>query len=135
MFKRNLIYTFSIKTSAKTFNMVAVRNMKYLFMFYRRQHNNYVARKRIILAAIILKLQKHKQLFLKLLNIIKHKINLLETLPQKRMRRARRFQRNNVNWWTAVSKSYSCERFGQTFRVSRATFYFVLSKIEDRIRK
>ena len=80
-FKRNLFYTFSLKTSAKTFNMVAIRNMKYLFMIYRRRCNNYVTRKRRILATIILKLQKHKQLFLKLLNIIKHKINLLETLP------------------------------------------------------
>ena len=41
--------------------MVAVRNMKYLFMLYRQQRNNYVARKRRILAAIILKLQKPKQ--------------------------------------------------------------------------
>ena len=41
--------------------MVAVRNMKYLFMLYRQQCNNYVARKRRILAAIMLKLQKRKQ--------------------------------------------------------------------------
>ena len=109
--------------------------MKFLFMLYRRQRNNYVVRKRRILAAIILKLQKRKQLFLKLLNLIKHKINLLETLPQKRMRRTRRFQRNNVNWSTTVSKTYSDEGFRQTFRVSRPTFYFVLSKIEHRIRK
>ena len=115
--------------------MVAVRNMKYLFMLYRRQRNNYVARKGRILAAVILKLQKRKQLFLKVLNLIRHKISLLETLPQKRMRRARRFQRNSVNWWTTVSKTYSDKRFRQTFRVSRTTFYFVLSKIERRIRK
>ena len=87
------------------------------------------------LAAITLKLQKRKQLFLKLFNLIKHKINLLETFPQKKMQRARRFQRNNVNWWTMVSKTYSDERFKQSFRVSRATFYYVLSKIEHRIRK
>ena len=115
--------------------MVAVRNIKYLFMLYRQQRNNYVARKRRILAAVILKLQKRKQLFLKVLNLIRHKISLLETLPQKRMRRARRFQKNSVNWWTTVSKTYSDKRFRQTFRVSRTTFYFVLSKIERRIRK
>ena len=84
---------------------------------------------------IILKLQKRKQFLLKLLNLIKHKINLLETLPQKRMRRAGRFQRNNINWLTTVSKTYSDERIRQTFQVSRTTFYFVLSKIEHRICK
>ena len=51
------------------------------------------------------------------------------------MKRARRFRRNNVNWWTTVSKAYLDERFRQTFRVSRTTFYFVLSKIDHRIRK
>ena len=66
---------------------------------------------------------------------MKHKINLLETLPHNRMRRARRFHRNNVNWWTKFSKTYSDERFKQTFRVSRTTFYFILSKIEHKIRK
>ena len=39
--------------------------MKYLFMLYRRQRNNYIARKRRILAAIILKLQKRKRFFFK----------------------------------------------------------------------
>ena len=93
--------------------MVAVRNMKYLFMLYRQQRNNYVARKRRILAAIILKLQKRKQHFLKLLNLIKHMINLLETLPQKRTRRARIFQRNNDNWWTRLSKTSETNYLGR----------------------
>ena len=135
LFKRNSFYTFSLKTSAKTFNLLALRNMKYLFMLYRRQRNNYIARKRRILAAIILKLQKRKRCFLKLFNLIKHKINLLQSLPQKRMGRARRFQKSNVNWWTTLSKTYSDERFRQTFWVSRTTFHFVLSKVEHRICK
>ena len=134
-FKRNSFYTFSLKTSAKTFNLLALRNMKYLFILYRRQRNNYIARKRRILAAIILKLQKRKRFFLKLLNLIKHKINLLESLPQKRMGRTRRFQKSNLNWWTTLSKTYSDERFRQTFWVSRTTFHFVLSKVKHRICK
>ena len=59
----------------------------------------------------------------------------METLPQRRLQRAQRFQRNNVNWRTTVSKTYSDERFRQTFRVSRTAFYFDLSKIEHRICK
>ena len=78
--------------------MVAARNVKYLFMLYQRHRNNSVAKKRGILAAITLKLQKGKHLFLKLLSLIKYKIIFQEPLPQKNMRRERRFQRNNVNW-------------------------------------
>ena len=39
--------------------------MKYLFSLYGRQRNNYVARKRRILAAITLKSQKRKTSFFK----------------------------------------------------------------------
>ena len=57
--------------------MVAVQNIKYLFMLYRQQRNNFTVRKRRILAAITLKLDKREQLFLKLPNLLKHKIDLL----------------------------------------------------------
>ena len=57
--------------------MVAVQNIKYLFMLYRQQRNNFTVRKRRILAAITLKLEKREQLFLKLPNLLKHKIDLL----------------------------------------------------------
>ena len=52
-----MFYIF-ISTGTKTFNMVAVQNIRYLFMYYQQQCNNYVARKHIV--AITLKLQKHK---------------------------------------------------------------------------
>ena len=59
--------------------MVAVQNIKNVFKLYRRQHNNYVARRRKILAAITLKSQKHKQLFKKWRNLLKHKTKLFLT--------------------------------------------------------
>ena len=62
-------------------------------------------------------------------------VSLQELLPKRRTRRFRRFYRNNKNWWETVSQTYSQERFKHTFRVSRATFNFILSKIQHRIRK
>ena len=59
--------------------MVAVQNIKNVFKLYGRQHNNYVARRRRILAAITLKSQKHKQLFKKWRNLLKHKTKLFLT--------------------------------------------------------
>ena len=105
-------------------------------MLYRRKSNNYVARKRMIFFSCYdTKVTKKQTTFLKLLILIKPKINLLETFPQKKMGRARRFQRNKVNWWTTVSKTQAEETFKQTLRVSKAAFYYVLSKIQNRIRK
>ena len=98
-------------------------------MLYRRKSDNYVARKRMIFFSCYdTKVTKKQTTFLKLLILIKPKINLLETFSQKKMGRARRFQRNKVNWWTE-------ETFKQTLRVSKAAFYYVLSKIQNRICK
>ena len=58
-----------------------------------------------------------------------------ELLPKRRTRRFRRFYRNNKNWWETVSQTYSQKRFKHTFRVSRTTFNFILSKIQHRIQK
>ena len=56
-------------------------------------------------------------------------------LPKRSTRRFRRFYRNNKNWWETVSQTYSQKRFKHTFRVSRITFNFILSKIQHRIQK
>ena len=54
--------------------MVAAQNIEYLFYAWP-QHNNCAARKYKNLAAIILKFQKHKQLFLKVTQSFKAPIN------------------------------------------------------------
>ena len=41
----------------------------------------------------------------------------------------------NTGWWDVVWNSYEDERFKQTFRLSKATFNYVLSFIRDRITK
>ena len=62
-------------------------------------------------------------------------VSLQELLPKRRTRRFRRFYRNNKNWWETVSQTYFQKRFKHTFRVSRTTFNFILSKIQHRIQK
>ena len=52
----------------------------------------------------------------------------------KRLRSCRRHL-SNTGWWETVNSEYSDERFKQTFRVSRETFIFLLSKIEHEKTK
>ena len=41
----------------------------------------------------------------------------------------------NTGWWETVNSEYSDKRFKQTFRVSRKTFNFLLTKVEQEITK
>ena len=61
--------------------------------------------------------------------------SLQELLPKRRTRQFRRFYRNNKNWLETVSQTYSQKKFKHTFRVSRTTCSFILSKIQHRIQK
>ena len=94
-----------------------------------QQRRNYVARRNKILVCINRNLEKRKDIFLKMLDLINLQASLQELLPK------RRFYRNNKNWWGAVSQTYSQKRFKHTFRVSRITFNFTLLKIKYRIQK
>ena len=100
-----------------------------------QQRRNYVARRNKILVCINRNLEKRKDIFLKILDLINLQASLQELLPKRRTRRFGRFYRNNKNWWGAVSQTYSQKRFKHTFRVSRITFNFTLLKIQYRIQK
>ena len=54
--------------------------------------------------------------------------------PARKQRSYRRFPRNQ-GWWENVWRNYSEKRFIKTFRVSRATFLYILSKIQGDIEK
>ena len=41
----------------------------------------------------------------------------------------------NSGWWDEVWNNYSDKRFKQTFRISRATFCFILSRIEHHLQR
>jgi len=47
---------------------------------------------------------------------------------------ARRLPRN-TGWWQTVWNTYSEKRFKQTFRVSRKTFNFILSRIHHKLER
>ena len=53
---------------------------------------------------------------------------------QPRRRSCRRLPRN-TGWWENVWRSYLNVRFKKTFRISRATFDFILSKIRHRLER
>ena len=114
--------------------MVAVQN-RHFFVCYMQQRRNYVARRNKILVCINRNLEKRKDIFLKILDLLNLQASLQELVPKQRTRRFRRFCRNNKNWWKTVSQTYSQRRFKHTFRVSRTTFNFILSKIQHRIQK
>ena len=66
-------------------------------------------------------------------------IMLLLTLIQRNdvvtpMRSCRRLTRNN-GWWETVCNNYSDARFKKTFRVTRATFLYILSRIRHRLER
>ena len=100
-----------------------------------QQRLYYVVRQSKILVCINRNLEKRKDIFLKILDLINLEASLHELLPKQRTRRFRKFYRNNKICWETVSRTYSQKRFKHTFRVSRTTFNFVLSKIQHRIQK
>ena len=51
-----------------------------------------------------------------------------------RNRSCRRLLRNN-GWWLLVWNTYSNERFKKTFRVSRNTFNYILSRIRHKLER
>ena len=62
------------------------------------------------------------------------KLILLYNEPDPRSRSCRRLPRNN-GWWENVINNYSDARFKEMFRMTKGTFYYILSKIEHRIEK
>ena len=51
-----------------------------------------------------------------------------------RQRSCRRFQRNN-GWWNLVWNNYSDKRFCRTFRISKGSFSFILSRIRHVLER
>ena len=60
--------------------------------------------------------------------------HFMERKEQRKPRSCRRFLRNQ-GWWETVKDTYDDSRFYETFRMTRATFYHILSKISDQIQK
>ena len=88
--------------------------------------NYFTARRRQLL---------HMSLVLLLL-ISAHRIQIATATPsaRSRLRSCRRLNRNTA-WWQKIWGTYSDARFKKTFRVSRPTFNFILSRIRHRLLK
>ena len=71
---------------------------------------------------------------LSLLILSRARNNAARIAPARKQRSCRRFPRNQ-GWWENVWRNYSEKRFKKTFRVSRATFLYILSKIQGDIEK
>ena len=51
------------------------------------------------------------------------------------LRSCRRLPRNNNGWWDMVWNSYTDERFKKTFRISKNTLKFILSRIRNDLER
>ena len=71
---------------------------------------------------------------LSLLILSRAKNNVARITPARKQRSCRRFPRNQ-GWWENVWRNYSEKRFKKTFRVFRATFLYILKKIQGDIEK
>ena len=56
------------------------------------------------------------------------------TVTERKTRSCRRHIRNS-GWWDTVWNTYSDKRFKKTFRVTRATFLFILGLIRHDLQK
>ena len=80
-------------------------------------------------------LQKRRAAILKTrIDIYRSILKVKSKYSRLRNRSCRRLLRN-TGWWAKVRDIYNDERFAVTLRVSRPTFYFVLSKIQHRLEK
>ena len=59
---------------------------------------------------------------------------LLTSTEASTLRSCRRLHRN-LGWWDTVWRTYSDARFKKTFRISRATFQYILNKISGDLHR
>ena len=100
-------------------------NRKKLFVMKMIQNSR---RRRSTLQKLLLYLQNRRLLLLRLCFVT---VLLLSSRNNStvRVRSCRRFPRN-TGWFEHVWETYSDAQFKKTFRVSRQTFLYILSKIE-----
>ena len=61
--------------------------------------------------------------------------NIANLATARSVKRSCRRLKRNIGWWKTVSSTYSASRFKKTFRISRATFDFILEKIRHRLQR
>lgn len=87
--------------------------------------------------------QKLKNMYLLIMAMKKRRLQVLlsllalmqNLLQQKEVHRSCRRLIRNHGWWELVWNTYSDERFKRTFRVSKGTFVFILSRIRHELER
>ena len=110
---------------------IRINRLKFMAMNYIRRRNLWLCRRRKLLISITSSIQRRKKLFKLKLALTKM---IFSESKKTRVRACRRFCRN-VGWWETVQREYDDKRFKETFRLSRDTFNFILSKIRHDIEK
>lgn len=62
-------------------------------------------------------------------------ITILLTSTEASALRSCRWLHRNLGWWDTVWRTYSDARFKKTFRISRATFQYILNKISGDLHQ
>ena len=93
-------------------------------------------RKRLLQQTVLIYLMSRRRLFLQ----VRALTSLLlsnRAVCEKAVPRIRSFRRlhRNRRWWKTVWNTYTEKRFKETFRVSKATFQFILSHIRHDLKR
>ena len=99
----------------------------------RRQDAN--KRKMALLNSLGKYLYQRRQAILTSIQLLENLTQfLISQEPPPRIRSCKRVARN-TGWWQKVSTSYSEKRFKQPFRISRSTFDYILSFLNDKLQR
>ena len=106
-----------------------VSSRKQLFLLKMIQNSR---RRRSAMQKLIVLLRRRRQLFISLTFVALLLTFTRNNTTMIRYRTCRRLQRN-TGWIEQVLNTFSEARFKSTFRITRETFWYILSKIQIRL--
>ena len=108
-----------------------------ILYIYQRNRKQNLQRIQKVLSILLRKEERRRCLIQHYLIHLKNLVmvnDMIKRREQRKARSCRRFLRNK-GWWETVRDNYDDERFYETFRMSRTTFYHILDEISDQIEK
>ena len=101
------------------------------FMFFEQAQAARRARRRLQQALLTHAIARRRRLVILVCCLI---TILLTSTEASALRSCRRLHRN-LGWWDTVWRTYSDARFKKNFRISRATFHYILNKISCDLQR
>lgn len=113
------------------------RSFACLLHIYQRNRNQNMLRIKKVLSILLRKEKRRRFLIQHHLNHLKNLVMVNDKIKKKEQRKARSCRRflRNKGWWETVRDHYNDNRFYETFRMSRTTFYHILDEIIEQIEK